>query len=196
MKLTFTALTHSESTYSFIFSELILNGEYKVYFKSSNFKEESYIIDTLFKTFNEIDEIFVHSNMITVSINNNFEFTGSLIKSISNVINKFIDLGFYNNEFTTQLVKINDVITNYVNPALDMDGGAYILADYSMTNRSLTLIGVGFCGSQKSQFDTNIDFDQIKNITMRVHKIEIDYVVLRKDETRTIYQKHNNHIDY
>ena len=139
--------------------------------------ESSPTVCLLFDVFLGVEEIFLTSNRMVISMSESYIFTELLIQQIIEVINENISDGFYNEQFLSNIEKIKDVVENYVNLAIEDDGGAYVISNYSLKHQALTLTPIGFCRTNDN-FNQECDLKQIKDIIKSVHNIDLRRIIL------------------
>lgn len=165
--------TNNPNCYKFVFDFLLLENEFKVYHKNSLNLEENNLVPLLFESYTEIEEIFVTSNFLSISFIQYWSFDNNFLEAIKNTIQDFfnnINSNFINSQFKLEKQKVQIFLDEYINPALEIEGGRYQLYNYSLKNQFLTLQAIGSCKNNPSR---TIDLFQIKRIYKNVHDIEL-----------------------
>lgn len=161
--------TNNCNCYKFVFNFLFLENEFKVYHRNSLNLEESNVVLKLFESYPEIEEVFINSNYVSLSFANYWSSDNNYIEAIKKLLYDFIYIHknqFFNREFTIETEKIQKFLDEYINPAVEMEGGRYQLYNYSLKNKTLILQAIGSC---RNNISSEIDLFQIKRIYENVH---------------------------
>lgn len=169
--------TNNPICFKFVLNFLLLEDTFKVYHRNSANVEENKLVYELFNFYPDIEEFFIMSNFISVSFTQFWNYTDNYLESIKVKIADFFVLNnknFNNEQFIENLKTIKTVIDEYINPAVEMEGGHFEVYGYSLINRLLILQPFG---SSKNNLSLNIDLQQIKRIVENVSKVDLTEVI-------------------
>lgn len=169
-------MTNNPICYKFVINRILIENGFKLFQRESKNIEECNLVIDLFDMYSEITEIFIAANFISISFTLNFEITEDYLEAIKNIINVHINISnsFLNQIYIEELIKIRKCIDEYINPALEMDGGLFVINKYSKKHRQLIIQTIGSCRNNPS---INIDLEQTKNIINRVCNLEIKHIL-------------------
>lgn len=169
-------MTHNPYCYNFVLNKLLLENEYKIFYRNSKNIEESKLVVDLLEMYSEINEIFLKSNFISISFGMQFEITENYLESIRNKVFDYFEnsLDILNKDFADEIFKIQKCIDEYINPSYEMEGGLLKINNYSKKHNLLILQTIGYCRNHPSIL---IDLDQVKKIVNKVCNLNIKNIV-------------------
>ena len=169
-------LTSNPNCYNFELSKIILNSEFLVYRRLSKNIEESNLVCSLFEIYSEITEIFIKSNFITVVFDDHFQVCKNNLETIRKTIYDFFvrDFTILNKVYKEEFALIQNCINGHINPALEMDGGMFVIHKYSPKDKLLVIQTLGSCRNNTS---VSIDLVQTRNIINRVCNLDIENIL-------------------
>ena len=164
--------TNNPNTFVFEINKDLIGTEFKLYHKSSKNIEESNLVCYLFETYSEIAEIYFKLNFISISFNEQIQVSKNYLEAIKNTLYKFIKEGnsIISQTYVNEFSKIEKCIDEYINPALEMEGGLFLIYKYSPKNKYLVIQTIGSCRNNTSVI---IDLDQTKRIINNVCNLDI-----------------------
>ena len=156
--------------------KLIQENDYKIYNRNTRNIEECILVTGLFEIYLEITEIFIKENFISINFCEEISLTNEYLESIKNIINQNIsnDNSIFNSLYIDHYLRISKCINEYINPALEMDGGLFIIHNYSLKNKLLIVRTIGYCRNNPS---ISIDLMQAKNIINKVCNLNISNIL-------------------
>ena len=137
--------------------------------------EESNLIYKLFNNYAEIEHIFVSNDYLSILFVNQIDNIDITLNNIKQDIHRFFTVKntFLNISFIEIINKFKLILSEYINPACEMEGGHYELFNYSHVTKDVILKPFGSCRKNPS---LKQDLIQIKNIIEKVSGIEINSV--------------------
>ena len=165
-------LTNNPNTFVFEINKVLIRNKFKLYHKSSKNIEESNLVYYLFETFSEVAEIFVKLNFISISFSEHTQLSKNYIEAIKNTIYNFIKDGnkIICQSYVKEFSKIEKCINEYINPALESEGGLFLIYKYSKKNKHLVIQTIGSCRNNPGII---VDLDQTKRIINNVCNLDI-----------------------
>lgn len=156
--------------------KLMHENEYKIYYRNTRNIEECILATNLFEIYSEITEIFIKENFIPIIFCDEISLSNEYLESIKNIITEYIsyDTSILNLLYIDHYLRISKCIDEYINPALEMDGGLFIIHNYSLKNKLLFVRTISFCRNNPS---VNIDLKQAKNIINKVCDLDINNIL-------------------
>ena len=169
--------TNNPQSYVFkVNKKLIQENGHKIYYRNTRNIEECLLATNLFEIYSEITEIFIKENFISINFCDEISLTNEYLKSIKNIIIKNFcnDNSIFNSLYIDHYLRISKCIDEYINPALEMDGGLFIIHNYSLKNQLLIIRTIGYCRNNPS---ISIDLMQAKNIINKVCNLNISNIL-------------------
>jgi len=164
----YAEMTPNPNVMKFVSSKLILDGFVEV--KSRSEADEVPLAKAIFDEFDFAEEVFISDNFVAVTKNNQLEWhevmtpvrsliaeylqNGGVVSNIEpqqheNPVEKII-----NREYTNDEQKISDILTEYVAPAVENDGGKISLMEYDGENKTAKMLLQGACSGCPSSTAT------------------------------------------
>ena len=164
----FAEMTPNPAVMKFGGNRLLLDGFVEV--KS---KEEADVVPlakTLYNEFTFVKEVFVSENFVAVTKDDSVQWH-EVMTVVRNVIAEFLQSGntitykepqkhespvekIINREYTDDEQKISDILTEYVSPAVENDGGKISLLEYDAENKTAKMLLQGACSGCPSSTAT------------------------------------------
>ncbi|QCX53465.1 NifU family protein [Elizabethkingia sp. JS20170427COW] len=152
----------------FVSNSLIVDGFLEV--KSQEESQEVPLAKTLFENFSFIESIFISDNYIAVTKDNSIEWHQVMIE-LRDFISHYLQAGgvisnipaqahekpvdnIIQREYSDEEQKINDILNEYVAPAIAGDGGKISLIEYDKENKIAKMLLQGACSGCPSSTAT------------------------------------------
>lgn len=151
----YTEKTPNPAVVKFVTENNLINGFLEL--KSAEEAQDVPLAKKLFQEFDFIKEIFINDNYLSITKNNDTEW-----ELITKKILVFLDNFFQNGEkisniegknnhidsdktYTETEQKINDILTEYVAPAIENDGGRISLIEFDEETKTAKMLLQGAC---------------------------------------------------
>jgi len=164
----FAEMTPNPAVMKFGGNRLLLDGFVEV--KSKEEAEEVPLAKALFDEFKFVKEVFVSENFVAVTKDDSVQWHEVMV-SVRNVVAEFLQSGnkisniepqkhespvekIINREYTDDEQKISDILTEYVSPAVENDGGKISLLEYDAEHKTAKMLLQGACSGCPSSTAT------------------------------------------
>jgi Fe-S cluster biogenesis protein NfuA len=163
----FAEMTPNPAVMKFGGNRLLLDGFVEV--KSKEEAEEVPLAKALFDEFKFVKEVFVSENFVAVTKDDSVQWHEVMVSV--NVVAEFLQSGnkisniepqkhespvekIINREYTDDEQKISDILTEYVSPAVENDGGKISLLEYDAEHKTAKMLLQGACSGCPSSTAT------------------------------------------
>lgn len=164
----FAEMTPNPAVMKFGGNRLLLDGFVEV--KSKNEANEVPLAKALYDEFTFVREVFVSENFVAVTKDDSVQWH-EVMTVVRNVIAEFLQSGntithkepqkhespvekIINREYTDDEQKISDILTEYISPAVENDGGKISLLEYDAENKTAKMLLQGACSGCPSSTAT------------------------------------------
>ena len=161
-------MTPNPAVMKFGGNRLLLDGFVEV--KSKEEADEVPLAKVLYDEFKFVKEVFVSENFVAVTKDDSVQWH-EVMTVVRNVIAEFLQNGhkitnkepqkhespvekIINREYTDVEQKISDILTEYVSPAVENDGGKISLLEYDAENKTAKMLLQGACSGCPSSTAT------------------------------------------
>jgi len=155
----YAEMTPNPDVMKFVSNKNILSG----FLEAKNITEAENIplAKEILEKFSFIKEVFINDNFLALTKNNEFQWHEVMIE-VRNFIAEYLQSGkqisnipaskrenpvqnLTNREYTEDEKKINDILNEYVSPAIENDGGKISLIEYDNKNKIAKMLLQGAC---------------------------------------------------
>lgn len=151
--LFYTERTPNPEVVKFVSEKSLINGSLEL--KSKEEAQDTPLAKLLFDKFNFVKEIFINDNYIAITKTENADWD-KIMNDILTEIENFVKRGekISNNsginnltqkDFTETEQKINAILTEYVAPAVENDGGKISLIEFDENTKTAKMLLQGAC---------------------------------------------------
>ena len=164
----YSEMTPNPAVMKFISSKMLMDGFIEV--KSREEADEVPLAKELYEAFDFVKEVYVSDNFVAVTRDAQFEWH-EIMNQVRSFIAEFLQAGktisnaephnhenpmlkIINREYTSDEQKINDILNEYVAPAVENDGGKISLIEYDQENKTARMLLQGACSGCPSSTAT------------------------------------------
>lgn len=164
----YAEMTPNPAVMKFVSQRYIVEGFLEI--KSRREAKEVPLAETLFKTFDFVTEVFISDNFVAITKNDTVQWHEVMVP-VRTLIADFLQAGnkvshkepqkhenpvekLLNREYTDDEQKISDILTEYVTPAVENDGGKISLLEYDKENKTAKMLLQGACSGCPSSTAT------------------------------------------
>ena len=149
-------------------NRLLLDGFVEV--KSKEEADEVPLAKALYDEFKFVKEVFISENFVAVTKDDSVQWHEVMVL-VRNVVAEFLQTGnaitnkapqkhenpveqIINRDYTDDEQKISDILTEYISPAVENDGGKISLLEYDAENKTAKMLLQGACSGCPSSTAT------------------------------------------
>ncbi len=164
----YAEMTPNPNVMKFVSSKIILEGFVEV--KSRDEANDIPLAKAILDEFNFAEEVFISDNFVAVTKNNSVEWH-EVMTPVRSLIAEYLQNGgkvsniapqqhespvekIINREYTDDEQKISDILTEYVAPAVENDGGKISLMEYDREQKTAKMLLQGACSGCPSSTAT------------------------------------------
>lgn len=164
----FAEMTPNPNVMKFVSSRGILNGFVEV--KNREEAKEVPLAEAIFNEFNYVTEVFISDNFVAVTKDGSVQWHEVMVSVKDFIANYLQEEGkvsniepqkhenpvekIINREYTDDEQKISDILTEYVSPAVENDGGKISLLEYDAETKTAKMLLQGACSGCPSSTAT------------------------------------------
>ena len=164
----FAEMTPNPAVMKFGGNRLLLDGFVEV--KSKEEADEVPLAKALYDEFKFVKEVFISENFVAVTKDDSVQWHEVMVL-VRNVVAEFLQTGnaitnkapqkhenpveqIINRDYTDDEQKISDILTEYISPAVENDGGKISLLEYDAENKTAKMLLQGACSGCPSSTAT------------------------------------------
>ncbi|WP_018675378.1 NifU family protein [Riemerella columbina] len=164
----YAEMTPNPSVMKFVSSKLLLDGFVEV--KSRAEADQVPLAQAIFKEFDFAQEVFISDNFVAVTKDDSVQWHEVMV-TVRALIAEYLQAGgeitnlepqkhenpvekIINREYTDKEQKISDILSEYVAPAVENDGGKISLMEYDETTKTAKMLLQGACSGCPSSTAT------------------------------------------
>lgn len=164
----YAEMTPNPSVMKFVSSKLLLDGFVEV--KSRAEANQVPLAQAIFKEFDFAQEVFISDNFVAVTKDDSVQWHEVMV-TVRALIAEYLQAGgditnlepqkhespvekIINREYTDNEQKISDILSEYVAPAVENDGGKISLIEYDETTKTAKMLLQGACSGCPSSTAT------------------------------------------
>lgn len=164
----YAEMTPNPSVMKFVSSKLLLDGFVEV--KSRAEADQVPLAQAIFKEFDFAQEVFISDNFVAVTKDDSVQWHEVMV-TVRALIAEYLQAGgeitnlepqkhenpvekIINREYTDNEQKISDILSEYVAPAVENDGGKISLMEYDETTKTAKMLLQGACSGCPSSTAT------------------------------------------
>ena len=164
----FAEMTPNPNVMKFVSSRGILNGFVEV--KNREEAKEVPLAEAIFKEFDFVTEVFISDNFVAITKDDSVQWHEVMVSVKDGIANYLQEGGkvsniepqkhenpvekIINREYTDDEQKISDILTEYVSPAVENDGGKISLLEYDAKTKTAKMLLQGACSGCPSSTAT------------------------------------------
>lgn len=164
----FAEMTPNPNVMKFVSSRGILNGFVEV--KNREEAKEVPLAEAIYKEFDFVTEVFISDNFVAITKDDSVQWHEVMISVKDCIANYLQDGGkvsnlepqkhenpvenIINRDYTENEQKIQDILTEYVSPAVENDGGKISLLEYDADSKTAKMLLQGACSGCPSSTAT------------------------------------------
>lgn len=164
----YSEMTPNPAVMKFVSNKILIDGFIEV--KSKENATEIPLAKGLYEKFDFVKEVFISDNFVAVTKDEQFQWH-EIMTNVRSFIVEFLQAGktisdiephphenpaqkIINREYTENEQKINDILNEYVAPAVENDGGKISLIEYDEENKTAKMLLQGACSGCPSSTAT------------------------------------------